>query len=364
MTSPETIRLQEEAERSRRQLAADLDALQRKVSPEALVERGLAYWREGHLNEFGRHLGRQIRDNPMPVALTAVGIAWLALAPSDRPAEHRRSTPGNGWRHDDGEDWPERVSPTAQDDRPSALSTVELRERVGRAGSAVTRDAGETDESYEGRVAAARGTIVGLTRAAGETLGAFAERIEGATAAVAERASAGGRQVMDAAGRLAAGGQGLVESGRARLHDMRDGVTDMAHWVDDTGRRVGSTFKEQPLVAGAVGLAVGMLAAMMLPAMRTERRLAGDVGQRIGGQVQSAARELRDSAGKVVQAMARTGMETAHEELERKAPEAGEALASVRDADPDRDRGSPRADRPLSQGGRASQGMPGAPGHI
>lgn len=40
------------------------------------------YAREGAAADFLRNLGREIRENPLPVVLIAIGVAWLMVASS------------------------------------------------------------------------------------------------------------------------------------------------------------------------------------------------------------------------------------------------------------------------------------------
>src|SRR3546814_17920120 len=56
-----------------------LDALQRKLSPGQLMDQALDYLRNGP-GGFASNLGSRVRDNPIPVALTAVALGWLMMA--------------------------------------------------------------------------------------------------------------------------------------------------------------------------------------------------------------------------------------------------------------------------------------------
>ena len=82
-----------ELEHTRSRLDTTIDALQQKLAPGPMVDQAVEYFREGGGMEFGRNLGRSVRDNPIPVALIGVGIGWLVWSNS------RQGGPaGAGWR--------------------------------------------------------------------------------------------------------------------------------------------------------------------------------------------------------------------------------------------------------------------------
>jgi len=81
-----SAQLEREAERRRAELSATLDELRSRITPGQLVDQTLDYARDGNIGEFVRNLGRDARDNPLPLALIGAGIAWLMIANGRRPA--------------------------------------------------------------------------------------------------------------------------------------------------------------------------------------------------------------------------------------------------------------------------------------
>jgi hypothetical protein len=69
-----------EAEETRWQLAGTLDELRDRITPGRVVDRLIDYTREGLAAEFLRNIGREVRENPMPLVLIGIGIAWLMVA--------------------------------------------------------------------------------------------------------------------------------------------------------------------------------------------------------------------------------------------------------------------------------------------
>src|SRR3546814_9150854 len=83
-----------------------LDALQRKLSPGQLMDQALDYLRNGP-GGFASNLGSRVRDNPIPVALTAVALGWLMMAggreETDRTRRVTRYNSRDEYRHDAAE---------------------------------------------------------------------------------------------------------------------------------------------------------------------------------------------------------------------------------------------------------------------
>ena len=74
-----SAQLEREAEQTRSQLAATLEELRSRITPGQLVDQTLDYARESNVGELVRNLGRDARDNPLPLALIGTGLAWLIM---------------------------------------------------------------------------------------------------------------------------------------------------------------------------------------------------------------------------------------------------------------------------------------------
>src|SRR6266850_7398684 len=75
-----------EINQTRAAVSQTLDCLERKLTAGQLLDQCLKFFgMKG--TEIGSSLGRSIKDNPMPVLLTATGIGWMMFGPSQsRPA--------------------------------------------------------------------------------------------------------------------------------------------------------------------------------------------------------------------------------------------------------------------------------------
>src|SRR3954453_17504502 len=90
--SPEDI--QREISAAQANLARTISRLGGKLAPSDLLEEVTASLRGGG----GHRLADAIRDNPMPAALIARGVAWLAISvASTKPQPDRFVADAQGW---------------------------------------------------------------------------------------------------------------------------------------------------------------------------------------------------------------------------------------------------------------------------
>lgn len=75
-----------EIDRTRGEMDRTLAAIEHRLTPGQLVDQGLDYLRSSGANEFVQNLGGAAKQNPMPVAVTAIGLAWL-MALGRQPAQ-------------------------------------------------------------------------------------------------------------------------------------------------------------------------------------------------------------------------------------------------------------------------------------
>jgi hypothetical protein len=69
--------LERDIDRTRDRIEARARLLEERLSPTHLFEQVWDRLRGGGANEFVTNLGRDVRDHPLPLLLTGVGIAWL-----------------------------------------------------------------------------------------------------------------------------------------------------------------------------------------------------------------------------------------------------------------------------------------------
>jgi hypothetical protein len=221
---PEQI--QAEIEQTRHELDQTLNALQSRLTPGQLMDQGLDYLRHSGARQYVSNLGDTAKNDPVPLALVGIGLAWLMASGGRRSERATSGYDGDSTVHR----MKERVSGSAQRISESAQRLSEratsARERAGQLGQSARERAGQLSQSARARAS----------------------------------------QLGESARHLGQSARHLGESARHRAGQMRDGYR---HVVE-----------EQPLAIGAVGLALGALLAASAPRTRAERRLAGEQGQR------------------------------------------------------------------------------------
>lgn len=116
---PEEI--EDDIERTRSQIGGTLEELERRLSPDRLADQLVGYLRGP--NEFGANLARQVKANPIPVALIGIGVAWLLLAGRDdarSPRYYARRSPRATALPDEGDPYDEYDEYEAYDEYVAA----------------------------------------------------------------------------------------------------------------------------------------------------------------------------------------------------------------------------------------------------
>lgn len=97
--SPE--QLEREVDQARARLGKTAKELSNRLSPGELMDQALGMARE-HGGEFGRNLGSQVKNNPLPLILTGVGISWMMMSSgghASNPSLGSHETSTNHGRH-------------------------------------------------------------------------------------------------------------------------------------------------------------------------------------------------------------------------------------------------------------------------
>lgn len=72
--------IEADLDRTRTQMSTTLEALQHKLAPNEMFDQALGYFRASGASEFSENFKQSIAQNPMPVGLVGVGLAWLMLS--------------------------------------------------------------------------------------------------------------------------------------------------------------------------------------------------------------------------------------------------------------------------------------------
>ena len=259
--------LEREVDRERERVSATIDELQARASVGSLVDQLVKAVGENG-GEVSRNLGRSLRDNPLAALLTGVGLAWL-MAGSGRPRDD-----GQYWEDPDRDDLTLRARPFARGRPPTARRHTKAARRDLWPGSDPDRE-GEPEEG------GLRERVADLAGRAGEGVSEAVEGLRERASEMSHSASAGlhpGRRHHPRSRRRS------PPSGRRRTPERGRDRPDMRHGLD-------TLIEDQPLVAGAIAMALGAAVGGALPRSRVEDRMFGEQSDRAMETVRTLAKD-------------------------------------------------------------------------
>ena len=220
-----------EINQTRAAVSQTLDCLERKLTAGQLLDQCLTFFgMKG--TEIGSSVGKCIKDNPMPVLLTATGIGWMMFGPS----QNRTVVRYNHYDYADAE---------------GMISTMS--DKMQSGATATRQQFGKTTER-------AKETVNRTTDKVKET---------------ADRATDALHETVNKTADIA----------QSQVKQVRNGFNQL--------------LEEQPLILGAVGLAVGAMIGAAFPSTEQEDRLVGEIrdktlnkGKELGAQAYEKGSEL------------------------------------------------------------------------
>jgi Protein of unknown function (DUF3618) len=333
--SKSAAEIEREVRQSRAEIEHTLDAIQEKLSPGQMVDQALGYFRGGRGVDFARNLGDSIAANPVPVALVGLGVAWMMFSSQRSPRDdHRLSA---GYWEDDLDAVEEHYAGFVEEEQHAGFAEEDMgylgpETDTGEGLGAHLKDAGESAAGQSSTGQAVKSKVAGL----------------------GERARHAGERVRHAGERA----RHASDRARQRFGRARAGVADRAYEAGERVRHQGHlakqgvlrTLDEQPLVLGALGLAIGAALGAALPPSETEDKLMGEARDKALRHATKAGREqagkMREAAGSIAAA----AREEAGKFARERSGEADEATSGQRFAG---DVGAPVSD----------QSNPGGTGH-
>lgn len=241
--------LEREAERVRADIANTAEHLKDKMSPGQLMDEVVDYFKEGDANQLLSNLKTQVRDNPLALALVGGGLAWLMMGSGTGPSTHR--------------------SPAKDQTSPARSMHTQSASMGAHTGTTMR------SQSHA---------------SSGSTLAKGAEAMRDKGVSVAASVSGAATSATDTM--------------TAKAHDLRDAAGDYMSSASqagaDAGSRIRSTFldalEREPLVLGALGVAVGAAIGAMIPPTRTEQEYLGDASRQVKKGAETAIAKGVDKA--------------------------------------------------------------------
>jgi phage-related protein len=213
--------------------------------------------------DFVNALQDAVRQNPIAAAFIGMGVLWMFMGGSNT------SLFGGGARK-------------------SIFRTV----RQG---------AEEVDRAVRDTAARVGSTIGHAANDAAGTGSQVAGGVRQASAAVAERASQTAGQAADA---VASAYHATTNAASHAAGSISNATKTAAHAVQETGTKWGSTvqqnivdiFDRQPLLLGAVGIAIGAGIAASIPTTEAEDQIMGEASDFVRGAVTEKAAQVKEMA--------------------------------------------------------------------
>ena len=380
---PDVIESQIDAKRA--DISRTLSQLEQRFSPNQMMD----YVRDNG-GEVAENLGRSFKRNPVPFIVTGIGLAWLMSTTqgSDRARDdyrrYRSSYYGPGGGRDDHDygrdpydDFREDVDYDLDDrSRASAVGAYGASGGYGASGdygarrpgyAYAARDDDSDGDDGPGLIDKARAKASELGESVSDGVDSLKESAGDGRDRVSEGYDRAGRSLAERRERAAAHYERMRTDAGYRAESLRRDAGRRYRAMRASGRDAGyrarlqarrgmdeaSEFlQEQPLVAAAVGIAVGALIGSILPATRTEDRYLGEYSDDVRGRVAETASEQAERLKHEAASTARDVRESAEQSLSEARRTAEDKLKEARER---AEEGVERADAKADEQGRKAE---------
>lgn len=203
-----------------------------------------------------------IKQNPVPAALAGIGLGWLFLKRSDG---NSTGTP-----------------------RSASTSTGARRLTSTNTGTPARRG---QEQQWSGSYPRNDSSNYGTSQSGDGMVEQAKDRLSGAVDQVQDKASRVSDQVQDKAGRV--------------TDQVQDAASHVADTVQNRTERVSNQFQrmqeESPLALGALALAAGVTAGLLLPTTEHEDELVGQARDRVMHKARETVKEVQPKVEGIVE---------------------------------------------------------------
>ncbi|NWJ27600.1 DUF3618 domain-containing protein [Rhizobium sp. RM] len=270
--------IEQEIAADRRRIEERLDAIQQRMSPGQLVDEILSYARSSGGGEYTSNLSAAVKNNPIPMALVGVGLAWLMAGPKNSPASYVAQQGGY----------------------PLAIVEGDIH----RSGPVTT----EGDKRYSYFADSAGRKYKALTDDAGRRAGHFIDESGKTFRGFVDTTGRHYHDLRDEAGKIFDEASGWVSHTWSNLAESalgaREGLSTASQNAAERGAHINEAilkhFKDQPLVGGALAFAVGAAIGAALPHSQAEDEILGGAADDVKDRVSTEAAKTLDKAGNLV----------------------------------------------------------------
>lgn len=258
-------------ERDRADLSKSIEGLRGRLSTDNLIGDAMGYARS-NVAPYLRALDGAVRANPVAAAMAGAGLAWLILGRKNGRSEGE--APLAGTKFEAMSRWEDEGGPVAEMPHPEE-SWIASADRLRHS---------------------ALDALARINAAAREGLRPVAEVAANRAAILADLARATRDTMLYGLENLGADAQERILAAREQAYIARlDAVQQ--------GRRL---IEERPLVAGALGMALGAAVGAALPHTETEDRLFGQDRDRLMARARDVLRDEKNRAASAASKLADT----------------------------------------------------------
>jgi ElaB/YqjD/DUF883 family membrane-anchored ribosome-binding protein len=251
--SPDAIAAQLEQDRA--DLATSIDGLKDRLSLGAVLDDAIELT-VSHAAPYGRALDTAVRSNPVAALMVGAGLAWLIFG---RKSHNTNTGHVEGTKFEALSRWEDEggpVAPLPDVEEDWVVESDRLRDRATAALSRIDDDAREKVRPLAESALERTTVLADLAKA---TRSAMGRGLEGLASEARDRVLAAREKAY-----------------AARIATVRQG----AKLIDD-----------QPITAGAVGMAIGAAIGSFLPQTKIENKVFGEERDRLLSQAQSVLQQ-------------------------------------------------------------------------
>ncbi len=323
--------IEREIERERAGLKHSIDDLQDRFSFDGITRQVSDQLREQG-GEFGRSIATSARDNPIALALTGIGVAWMVFGNNRSGAAsrtgHDRDHYGDDDHHRAADTAPRGPVPRAHHvadpiqrrpvtSGPAARSNAaqpawardwdDSELGLGRSGGSSasgaswSNTASKTADAVKDKAGDAKDAIASGAQSVRDSSADLAGSVRDAAGNVwssaSQRADTLSRRVTEGTEHLSQEARDRIAAARTRAIEARD---EAARRVSRGADQAADFYETHPLVVGALAFAVGAAVAGTLPRSRMEDDYVGEYSDNLFDEAERIYTEEVEKAKKVV----------------------------------------------------------------
>lgn len=293
-TDEKSARIEREIEQDRRRIEERIGAIQERLSPGQMIDEMLAYAKGHGGAEFASNLKQSAVSNPLPVALIGVGLAWLMAKPTasvDHTTNYSRT------------DVEYPLAPVTGEIRRSQSSIFEGEHRYSHfedsAGKKFRALADETGRRAGHFIDESGNTFRGFVDASGQQI----DRIKDEAGNLLDEASGWAQRAWTAVTDAVSDARSHMSDGsRSISQSASSAFSSMSHQSGRVNELIQSTFRDQPLIGGALAFAFGAAIGAAIPRTEQENALMGDAAGKVKKDLTAQAEKALDKGSDLASA--------------------------------------------------------------